>query len=93
MNRLLIILFLLSTFFTFAQPNVAKKVEIDGETYYEHTVEAGNTLYGLQNLYNVSTEQIMSANPILSDGLKNRTEIVDSFQEKRCYRVCRNSQL
>tara|TARA_R110002072_G_scaffold67521_3_gene165580 strand:- start:4596 stop:6383 length:1788 start_codon:yes stop_codon:yes gene_type:complete len=82
MNRLLIILFLLSTFFTFAQPNVAKKVEIDGETYYEHTVEAGNTLYGLQNLYNVSTEQIMSANPILSDGLKIGQKLLIPFKKR-----------
>lgn len=45
-------------------------VYIDGEKYTIHTVVKGDTLYSLSRLYEVDMTDILSANPILSDGLK-----------------------
>jgi len=70
MQRILIIFFLLTSSVAICQPNVADKVTVDGKNYYEHIVEPGNTLWGLQKMYGVSTEQIMTSNPVLSNGLK-----------------------
>lgn len=56
--------------FTWAQPGVASKVEVDGEKYYQHIVEAGNTLWGLQRMYGVKVEEIVAKNPELKDGLQ-----------------------
>jgi len=61
---------------TFAQPDVAKKVVIDGVEYYEHKIEAGNTLWGLQKMYGVSTQEILDANPQLTEGLKVGQKII-----------------
>jgi len=43
---------------------------IDGQKFYVHTVETGNTIYGLSKLYNVSQETILKKNPEASTGLK-----------------------
>ena len=70
MHRIILFLFILSSSFAFSQPETAKKVNVDGVSYYEHNVESGNTLWGLQNLYGVSSQEILQANPNLIDGLK-----------------------
>ncbi len=66
---LLTTLFLQCTL-SWAQPGVSPEREIDGKRYYVHKVEAGNTLWGLQQMYGVQADEIMEANPILSEGLK-----------------------
>ena len=43
---------------------------INGKAYRIHIVEAGNTLFGLQRLYNVSVEKIIEVNPSASEGLQ-----------------------
>ena len=45
-------------------------VYIDGKKYTIHTVVKGDTLYSLSRLYEVDMTDIISANPILSEGLK-----------------------
>ncbi len=45
-------------------------VYIDGENYWVHTVMAGDTLYSLSKLYDVSEGDITNSNPIVRDGLK-----------------------
>lgn len=55
---------------SWAQPGVASKVEVDGVKYYQHIVEAGNTLWGLQRMYGVKVEEIVSKNPELKNGLQ-----------------------
>lgn len=43
---------------------------VEGKVYIVHKVEQGNTLFGLQRIYNVSVETIVMANPGAEDGLK-----------------------
>ncbi len=63
MHRLLTFLIICISSFAFGQPGVANIVEVDGEKYYEHKVEEGNTLWGMQQMYGVPHEEIVSANP------------------------------
>lgn len=70
MNKLVIILLLCLPYFASAQPGVTPVVEKNGKKYYEHTVEEGNTLWGLQRIYGVSVEEIVAENPELKNGLK-----------------------
>ena len=72
MYKILLLLF----FFVFcscavsAQPSSAKVVDVDGAKYYEHTIESGNTMWSLQQLYGVTLEELLKSNPSLSEGLK-----------------------
>ena len=66
MKKLVIILLLCLSYFASAQPGVATVVEKNGKKYYEHTVEEGNTLWGLQRMYGVSVEDIVAENPMLN---------------------------
>lgn len=75
MNRLVIILIMCLPYFASAQPGVATVVEKNGKKYYEHNVESGNTLWGLQGMYGVSVEQIVAENPSLSSGLKEGQKV------------------
>lgn len=70
MNKLLIFLLLVIPVSSWAQPGITPVVEKDGKRYYEHHVESGNTLYGLQRMYGVSVEEIVATNPELKNGLK-----------------------
>lgn len=45
-------------------------VYIDGAKYYIHTVQAGETLYGLSKVYGVDEKVLLQNNPALSAGLK-----------------------
>ena len=54
-------------------PNVRRSesiVRIEGDSYYVHTVEAGQTLYSLAKAYDVSTAAIVHYNPLVAGGLK-----------------------
>lgn len=75
MNKLVIILLLCLPYFASAQPGVTPVVEKNGKKYYEHTVEAGNTLWGLQRIYGVSVEEIVAENPSLTEGLKKDEKV------------------
>lgn len=69
-NYLLAFLFfIVAPVLTFAQPENAVVETINGKKYYIHIVEQGNTLYGIQTLYKVKMETILSANPNLNDNL------------------------
>ena len=70
MRLLLLTLITFCSLSSFAQPGVAKEVVKEGKKYYEHKVEAGNTLWGLQRMYGVPVETIVAENPSLTDGLK-----------------------
>lgn len=50
-------------------------VYIDGMKYYLHTVQAGETLYGLSKTYGVSEGVLLENNPALTDGLKTDQNI------------------
>lgn len=50
-------------------------VYINGAKYYIHTVQAGETLYGLSKLYGVGEKVILENNPSLSGGLRSDVNI------------------
>ena len=61
-----------------AQPANVKssKVEtINGKTFYIHTVEKGQTLYGISKIYSISVDEILEHNPDASSGLKKGMEL------------------
>jgi len=76
MRKFLFLFLLLSSFQLFAQPGVAPKKEVNGVMCYIHTVESGNTLWGLQQMYGVKVEEIMKTNPDLNEGLSVGQEVV-----------------
>jgi LysM repeat protein len=53
----------------FAQPGTVPTEVVNGKKYYIHTVEQGNTLYGLQRTYGVPVESIIRTNPGVDKGL------------------------
>ncbi len=46
------------------------KTQIDGKSYYLHTIKQGQTLYGISKAYGVSVEELTTVNPETSKGLK-----------------------
>lgn len=69
MHKVLFLLFLSFASLSFAQPGVVPTIEKQGKKYYQHTVEDGNTLWGMQRLYGVPYQEIVAANEPF-DGLK-----------------------
>ena len=69
MRTIIFLFVLLSSSLSFAQPGVAPQKEVGGVMSYIHTVEPGNTLWGLQQMYGVKVEDIMSNNSNLNEGL------------------------
>ncbi|MDR2127002.1 MAG: LysM peptidoglycan-binding domain-containing protein [Prevotellaceae bacterium] len=62
----------------FAQVEIKKsteKVRIGDKVYYVHHVKYGETIYSLCRVYNVSQEELVAANPQLSQGLKAEQRI------------------
>ena len=57
--------------YTVAVAQSEQIVYIDGKKYTVYTVVQGDTLYSLSKRYNVTIEQINTANPILAEGLKS----------------------
>ena len=43
----------------FAQPGEVPTVEVNGEKFHVHQVEAGNTLWGLKLMYGVEVDEIL----------------------------------
>ena len=58
-------------------------VYIDGQKYTIHTVAKGETLYSLARIYEVDMADILSANPILSEGLKADQVIKIPYKESK----------
>lgn len=69
MRGILFIAVLLLSGISFAQPGVVPTKVVDGTTYYVHTVKSGNTLWGLQQIYGVSVDDIVKSNPGLTEGI------------------------
>ena len=82
MRYILLTTLFLQSALLWAQPGVSPEKEIDGKRFYVHKVEAGNTLWGLQQMYGVKVDEIMAANPTLSEGLKTgQTVLVPILEE------------
>lgn len=69
MQKILLLTFLCVSALLHAQPGVAPIIEKGGKKYYQHKVEEGNTLWGMQRMYNVPYQEIVDANQPF-DGLK-----------------------
>ena len=76
MRTIIFLFVLLSSSLSFAQPGVATQKEVGGVMSYIHTVELGNTLWGLQQMYGVRVEDIMSNNSNLNEGLSVGQKII-----------------
>jgi LysM repeat protein len=76
MRILSLLIFLLAFGQLFAQPEDATIEEIDGKRYYVHFVQTGNTLYGIQRLYKVPLQDIISANPGVENGISSGQRIL-----------------
>jgi len=62
----------------FAQPVNVKSTRIEtinGKSFYIHTVEKGQTLYGISKIYSISVDEILEYNPDASLGLKKGSEL------------------
>lgn len=79
--RILIILFFAFGFVfnTFSQ-EIGEETR-EGKLYKVHIVEAGNTLYGLHIKYEVPIEDIVNANPFVTDGLKTGQKLYIPFDK------------
>jgi LysM repeat protein len=61
---------LLFSVLTFAQPGKAEVETVNGKKYYVHFVQKGQTLYAIHQIYNVPVGDIVRANNGLNDGLQ-----------------------
>lgn len=75
MKRLCIILMLLTGLCASAAEKSRTIVYINGAKYYIHTVQPGETIYGLSKLYGVGEKVILENNPALIGGLKSNENI------------------
>jgi LysM repeat protein len=75
MKIILTILFCSTFLLALAQPDKAPVKTINGQKHYIHTVEKGQTLYGISKLYNVPLDAIIQQNPGVENGLKIGQEI------------------
>jgi LysM repeat protein len=53
----------------------SEKVSIQGSIHFVHKVLKGQTIFSISKAYNVSTDELLQANPSLKDGLKAGTLI------------------
>lgn len=82
MKHILKFLFLLTLVFSsvviIAQVNNVKSTRIEninGKSYYIHTVEKGQTLYGISKIYAVSVDEILEYNSEAASGLKKGMDL------------------
>ena len=76
MKNWIFIVFLLSFKCVFAQPETDQTEVIGGKKYYVHFVQAGNTLWGIHDMYSVSVEDIIKYNPGSEKGLIDGQKLI-----------------
>ncbi len=75
-KRLCVVIALFCVVLSYAQQRAQTIVFIDGQRYYIHTVEAGETIYSLAKLYEVTEGDILDSNPnTKKSGLKSNDNI------------------
>ena len=70
MKKWMFSILLFCTMSVFAQKDTLETELIAGKKYYIHIVQAGNSLWGIHKLYNVSVNEIVAANPGIENGIK-----------------------
>lgn len=88
-SYILVALFVLSYCFSSVAQIDEQVYTIKGKKYYLHTVEAGNTLYGISKKYSVEIEDIISANKGVENGLAigEKIQIPVEMVRKQAIRV------
>lgn len=82
MTRILLLLVIACTSTVlFAQPGSVPVVDVNGKKFHEHTVEAGQTLWGIQQLYGVPSAEIIASNAGSAEGLKAGQKILIPIKE------------
>ena len=69
MKNIIVIILLCLGISAMAQPENPVTKTIEGKKFYVHTVQSGNTLYGIHKLYNTDLDKIIAANPGLNNNL------------------------
>lgn len=82
MRILAILLFVIGVNFVGFSQEIGEETR-EGKTYKVHVVEAGNTLYGLHIKYGVAIEDIVKANPTVTDGLKVGQKLYIPFDKTK----------
>lgn len=59
-----------------------KTTKADKPKQLEHTVEPGETLFGISRIYGTSIEELTAANPELASGLKSGSKIIIPLNQK-----------
>lgn len=77
-----LVIFLIGSLNLFAQPKNAEIEEKDGKKYYVHIVQAGNSLWGIHNLYNVNVDDIVAVNPGVENGVQEGQKLLIPVIEK-----------
>ena len=77
-----LVIFLVGSIQLFAQPKDAEIEEKDGKKYYVHIVQAGNSLWGIHNLYNVNVDDIVATNPGVENGVKEGQRLLIPIIDK-----------
>jgi len=79
-------LFFLLLFVSFSTSYFAQKYAVvsvkNGKKYYNHTVVDGNSIFGLQQMYNCPVEDILDANPGIERGLNEGQLVLIPAEEK-----------
>lgn len=70
MKGIIVSLFTLLALSVFAQPELAQKKVVKNKVCYVHVVQEGNTLYGIQRLYNVPVKEIIAFNQGVEEDLQ-----------------------
>lgn len=70
MKNILAIIIICFTTIVWAQPEDVRIETINGERVYVQVVQAGNTLWGIKQLYNVPVETIVRRNPGVDNGIQ-----------------------
>ncbi len=65
----------LVSFIYIAQTKSTNLQSFDGKSYYIHKIEKGQSLYSITKLYNVTLDELYTANPELKNGVKANQEI------------------
>ncbi len=74
----IVLVFVLSTTAIYSQTSNVKSSRIEtisGKSFYIHTVEKGQTLYGISKIYSISVDEILEYNPDASSGLKKGMDL------------------
>jgi len=71
MKNIILLVFLCLSTVILAQPEGAEIQTINGQRVYVHTVQSGNTLWGIHKLYNVPVEDIVRRNPGVEAGIQD----------------------